>query len=63
MTDLRDIISLKTLFKWMNEETLSQKEVIKKIHKTKKTVIKMGKEGKLHPMKLKARILYDKNEI
>lgn len=56
-------ISLKELFEIINKETLTQKQVAKKIKRSVRTVKKMTADGKLKPYRLKSDTLYDKYEI
>lgn len=56
-------INLKQLCDIINQETLTQKEVAKKIKRSVRTVKKMTADGKLAPLRFKSDTLYDKAEI
>ena len=57
------MIDLKELFNIINKETLTQKEVSKKIKRSVRTVKQMTHDGILHAYKLKSDTLYGRKEI
>lgn len=56
-------ISLHDLCKIINEETLTQREVAKKIKRSVRTVKKQTADGKLNPLRFKSDTLYVKKEL
>ena len=56
-------ISLHDLCKIINEETLTQREVAKKIKRSVRTVKKQTADGKLKPLRFKSDTLYVKKDL
>jgi len=48
---------------FINEETLTQIEVAKKINRSVRTVKKQTADGKLNPLRFKSDTLYPKREL
>ena len=48
---------------FINEETLTQREVAKKIKRSVRTVKKQTADGKLNPLRFKSDTLYPKREL
>ena len=61
--NMKNEISLHDLCKIINEETLTQREVAKKIKRSVRTVKKQTADGKLNPLRFKSDTLYPKREI